>query len=318
MVSLRNEKDARVVALRQEAAKLQSGYKDETERLLSAHRAAQEGFIAREKAYQSQIGELLEQLSAMEDHGEEAETRIKMLSMEVEALAQTVNDLEAAKNQAERRSGGASDEARARIETLEKEAEQAKHRVTELERASGNKEIEITKLRRKLKAAEDDADGLNDALELKQQELELVCRVPWFKRSSRHAKLFLASIAQTEDGSPWHGGYDPSTFTRGFGQNTFGPRFGQFHHRVVLRDRVGCRCPRWTAAGQLEHPRSEVAFHQRHVWRCQADEECADRSQTVQPNGNLPAKEFVCLLCVTVEYRRYEPSLLGALFRAIC
>ncbi|KAG8964159.1 hypothetical protein FRC00_003607 [Tulasnella sp. 408] len=173
--SMEQELEAQLADLREEADGLRSTQKSELDRLASAHRDAEEEFASREQSYRSQLDDLQAQLDESGVKRSAAEDRLKFLTSKVEGLKQNIEALEYEKEHAERQSFDSS-EAQRRIETLEKEAERARRRIADLERGSGNKEIEITKLRKKLESLEEDRDGLNLALDLKQQELEMLKR----------------------------------------------------------------------------------------------------------------------------------------------
>lgn len=170
---MEQELEALLADLREEAAGLRSTQKLELDRLASAHRDAEEEFAFREGSYHSQIDDLQAQLDESDVKRSAAEDRLRFLTSEVEGLKRNIGTLEYEKEHAECHSFDRS-EAQRRIETLEMEAERARRRIADLERGSGNKEIEITKLRKKLESLEEDREGLNLALDLKQQELEMV------------------------------------------------------------------------------------------------------------------------------------------------
>ncbi|KAG8911605.1 hypothetical protein FRC01_005623 [Tulasnella sp. 417] len=172
---IRQELEVELAALREEAAGLRSTHKLELDRVASAHRDAENDFAARESSYHTQLDNLQEQLNESEAKRLAAEDRIKFLTSEVEGLKRNIETLEYEKMNAERQSFDSS-EAQNHIEALEKESERARRRIRDLERGSGNKELEITKLRKKLENTEDDLDGMNEALLLKQQELEVLKR----------------------------------------------------------------------------------------------------------------------------------------------
>lgn len=171
--STRLELEPRLAALREEAAGLRSAHKLELDRLMSAQRDAEEDFASREESYRRQIDDLQDQLDESDVQRLAAEDRLKFLTSEVEGLKRNIETLEYEKEHAERHSFDNS-EAQTRIDALEKESERARRRIMELERGSSNKELEITRLRKKLENMEDDRDGVNMALDLKQQELEMV------------------------------------------------------------------------------------------------------------------------------------------------
>ncbi|KIO27896.1 hypothetical protein M407DRAFT_7024 [Tulasnella calospora MUT 4182] len=173
--SVRQELEALLDVLQEETAGLRSAHKLELDRLTSAHRDAEEEFTAREESYRTQVDDLQEQLDEGDAKLLAAEDRLRFLTSEVEGLKRNIETLEYEKEHAERHSFD-SGEAQNRIQALEKESERARRRVMELERGSGNKEMEITKLRKRLENMEEDKDGLNDALDMKQQELEMLKR----------------------------------------------------------------------------------------------------------------------------------------------
>lgn len=108
-------------------------------------------------------------------------TRVEGTQAELEAAVQRKEDADAA-----------ADSLRERVGTLEAESEKLRKQVRDLQTESANGEVHIAQMEKQREKDREDLQGLNIALDSKQQELELVslisassfAHVEWLQRHS--------------------------------------------------------------------------------------------------------------------------------------
>lgn len=96
--------------------------------------------------------------------------------------------------------------ARDQVSALRDEVDRLRRHGHSLQQESADKEVKMTQLEKRLKAAREDNEGLNMALDAKQQELDLVSRIP---HSSFTADFMRSCTDEASTRRTWHGWDDP-------------------------------------------------------------------------------------------------------------
>ncbi|KAG8942223.1 hypothetical protein FRC04_003816, partial [Tulasnella sp. 424] len=93
LASIRQELEARVTALVEEAAGLRSKHGQELDRLKSVHRAAEQESASREESYRAQVDDLQEQIEDRDSQHLDTEDRLRLLTAELEGMKRNVETL---------------------------------------------------------------------------------------------------------------------------------------------------------------------------------------------------------------------------------
>jgi chromosome segregation ATPase len=136
-----------------------------------------EGLAHRIVAHEDEAEEARAELAALKrEHGRTTEDHRRDLA-DLTARAEGAQaELEAA-IQGKKDADVAADSLRERVATLEADLEKMKKQIRDLQTESANREVHIAQVEKQRERDREDLQGLNIALDSKQQELELVSGV---------------------------------------------------------------------------------------------------------------------------------------------
>ncbi len=213
--------EAELAESRQHADDLTNALEANTESLRQELKAANDSVARLDQDIRqrdTELEELAHRVVAHEDEAEDARSELATLKREQtrtadehrRALADLTARAESAQTELEAAVQGkgesnvAADALRDRVGTLEAELEKLRRQVRDLQAESANREVNIAQMEKQRDRDREDLQGLNIALDSKQQELELVSLIYVLRASPPSDK----TLAEAPDERQSHGGTD--------------------------------------------------------------------------------------------------------------